>query len=108
MISFSEHNGSYTAAFKNTFDWASRVEKNMWLDKPMLALATSPGKRGARSVLDHVLRDLPHRHAEIVGHFSLPLFKENFSDREGITDPELRAGLEVEVERFMARLRGNN
>jgi chromate reductase len=27
IISFAEHNGSYTAAFKNIFDWISRIEK---------------------------------------------------------------------------------
>ena len=49
IISFAEHNGSYSAAFKNVFDWASRVEKDMWQNKPMLLLATSPGKRGGGS-----------------------------------------------------------
>ena len=27
IISFAEHNGAYTAAFKNIFDWISRIEK---------------------------------------------------------------------------------
>lgn len=25
LISFAEHNGTYTAAFKNIFDWCSRI-----------------------------------------------------------------------------------
>ena len=29
VISFAEHNGAYTAAFKNVFDWISRIEKNI-------------------------------------------------------------------------------
>ena len=28
IISFAEHNGVYTAAFKNIFDWISRVDKD--------------------------------------------------------------------------------
>ena len=36
IISFAEHNGSYTAAFKNIFDWISRIGKIVWWDKPML------------------------------------------------------------------------
>ena len=51
IISFAEHNGAYTAAFKNIFDWISRVEKIVWFNKPMFLLATSDGARGAITVL---------------------------------------------------------
>ena len=30
IISLAEHNGSYTAAFKNLFDWASRIEARIF------------------------------------------------------------------------------
>ena len=43
MISFAEHNGSYSAAFKNIFDWASRLEGKVWSEKPIFLMATSPG-----------------------------------------------------------------
>ncbi len=46
IISFAEHNGSYTAAFKNLMDWISRIEGKLWESKPMLLLSTSPGGRG--------------------------------------------------------------
>jgi len=46
VISFAEHNGAYSAAFKNAFDWISRIEKDVWMNKPMFFLATSPGKHG--------------------------------------------------------------
>ena len=32
IISFAEHNGAYTAAFKNIFDWISRIDKIVWHD----------------------------------------------------------------------------
>ncbi|MDA3929817.1 MAG: NAD(P)H-dependent oxidoreductase [Prolixibacteraceae bacterium] len=47
IISFAEHNGNFTVAFKNIFDWVSRIEKNVWMNKPMILLATSPGVGGA-------------------------------------------------------------
>ena len=50
IISFAEHNGVYTTAFKNIFDWTSRVNMNVFQDKPMFLLATSPGPRGGSSV----------------------------------------------------------
>jgi chromate reductase len=27
IVSFAEHNGSYTATYKNLFDWASRIDQ---------------------------------------------------------------------------------
>ena len=51
IISFAEHNGAYTAAFKNVFDWISRIEKVVWYNKPMFLMATSEGLKGASSVL---------------------------------------------------------
>jgi len=51
VVSLAEHNGSYTAAFKNLYDWASRIENKVWADKPMLLLSTSPGGRGGAPVM---------------------------------------------------------
>ena len=36
IISFAEHNGAYTVAFKNVFDWASRIETKLYQGKPLL------------------------------------------------------------------------
>ena len=36
IISFAEHNGCYTAAYKNLYDWASRIEPRVYRDKRML------------------------------------------------------------------------
>ena len=47
IISFAEHNGSYSAAYKNLFDWCSRAGAKVFHDKPLVLLATSPGARGA-------------------------------------------------------------
>ena len=41
VIAFAEHNGSYTAAFKNLFDWTSRIDMKVYQSKPMVMLATS-------------------------------------------------------------------
>lgn len=29
VVSLAEHNGAYTAAFKNVFDWVSRIDKSV-------------------------------------------------------------------------------
>jgi len=100
LISFAEHNGAFSAAFKNIFDWASRIEKSMWLDKPMFLLATSPGGRGGKSALTGAVNDFPHRGGKVVASFSLPSFGQNFSEGEGIVDEKLKEEFRKELELF--------
>ncbi len=90
IISFAEHNGSYAVAFKNIFDWISRIDKNVWNDNPMLLMATSPGGRGGASVLETAVGKLQRMTNNKVEHFSLPHFKINFDPEKGIVDEELK------------------
>ena len=93
VISLAEHNGAYTTAFKNIFDWTSRVNVKIFQSKKMLLMATSDGDRGASSVLEIAKNRFPRHDAEIVGVFSLPNFSTNFDKKEGIINPELKAEL---------------
>lgn len=90
IISFAEHNGSYSTAFKNVFDWMSRLEKPIWSNKPMLLLSTSPGPRGAQLVLATATNSFPHQGGIIAGSFSLPSFGQNFNKAEGISESSLK------------------
>jgi NAD(P)H-dependent FMN reductase len=89
VISMAEHNGSYTAAFKNLFDWTSRLKAKMFEGKKILLLSASPGKRGGAGVLEAARNRFPKHGAEIIGAFSLPSFKVNFNPESGIKDQEL-------------------
>ena len=102
ILSLAEHNGSYTAAFKNLLDWTSRVEKGMWGGKPMFLLATSPGGRGGQTVLDLAITYFGYMDGKVVAHFSLPLFGQHFSADTGITDPELSAQFKAQLQLFAA------
>ena len=82
VISLAEHNGAYTTAFKNAFDWLSRIESKVWRNKPMLLMATSPGERGGQTVLDIALGRFPYMGAVIIGAVSFPSFYENFKNGE--------------------------
>ncbi|MDG1312546.1 MAG: NAD(P)H-dependent oxidoreductase [Porticoccaceae bacterium] len=42
ITSFAEHNRSYSAAYKNLFDWCSRIQQNVFQDKPIVYISTSP------------------------------------------------------------------
>ena len=59
MISFAEHNGSYSAAWKNLFDWSFAYRQKVFQDKPMVLLSTSPGPRGGASVLAAATGSVP-------------------------------------------------
>lgn len=100
LISFAEYNGSYSSAFKNVFDWISRVGKPIWSDKPMFLMGTSPGGRGAQTVLDTAKSTFPHQGGQVAASFSLPSFHQNFSETEGITDGELKSAFEAQLETF--------
>lgn len=83
VISFAEHNGNYSAAWKNLFDWCSRIEQKIFQKKPTILLSTSPGERGGATVMDIALNALPRFAAEIKGSMSLPSFYENFDADSG-------------------------
>lgn len=101
VISFAEHNGAYSAAYKNLYDWVSRIRPRVYEGKPMVLLATSPGGRGGRSVLEHALAQIPRFGGEVRGSFSLPSFADNFDGETGcIRDPALAAELEAAVKRL--------
>ena len=53
VVSFAEHNGTVTAAWKNIFDWMSRIETAVWQQKVLLLLAATPGKRAGAGVLGY-------------------------------------------------------
>ena len=93
ILSLAEHNGAYAAAFKNAFDWLSRIEAKTWRNKPMLLLSTSPGARGGQSVRAMALDRFPRHSANIVFSMSFPSFNDNFQMGE-VVDPELKAELE--------------
>ena len=83
IISFAEHNGCYSAAYKNIYDWASRINPKVYQDKPMLLLATSPGSRGGKSVLELASNQIPHFGGEVIAGISVPSFSENFDIATG-------------------------
>ena len=80
VVSLAEHNGSYSVAFKNAFDWLSRVNKYVFRDKPMLLLSTSPGGRGGTTVLEAAKGSFPHLGGNIVSAIAVPSFYDNFKD----------------------------
>lgn len=98
IISFAEHNGSYTAAYKNLFDWTSRIDMKVFQNKPMALLATSPGPGGAANVLAAAKGSAPFFAADVKLDFSLPSFYDNFNQAElAFTNQELKQQLDEKL-----------
>jgi len=99
IISFAEHNGSYSVAYKNIFDWCSRINPKVYQNKPMVLLATSPGKGGGSNVLASAINSIPFFSGAVKGSFSLPSFYDNFDVEHNIVSNEvLNSQLKKEVE----------
>ena len=101
VVSMAENNGNYSAAFKNVFDWCSRIQKEVFQKKPMLLMATSTGARGGSSVLGIAKNAFPFYGGNIKATFSLPSFDANFDVKNGkISNVELDNQLKEIVKNF--------
>lgn len=100
ICSLAENNRTYSAAFKNIFDWASRINGKVFQDKKMFLMTTSPGGYGGGNVMTEAKKFFPQFSADILESFSLPKFNDNFDNEIGITNPELLAELNIKIENF--------
>ncbi|WP_330927326.1 NAD(P)H-dependent oxidoreductase [Candidatus Sororendozoicomonas aggregata] len=99
LISFAEHNGTYSVAYKNLFDWCSRINPKVFQNKPMVLLASSPGARGGSSVLKTAVDSAPYFSGSVVGSASVPRFYENFdANTLSIKDKNINAQVKQAVE----------
>ncbi|MEZ4978585.1 MAG: NAD(P)H-dependent oxidoreductase [Chitinophagales bacterium] len=101
LISLAEHNGAYSAAFKNIFDWLSRIPgKTVFQNKAIFLMATSPGPRGGSSVLEIAKNRFPFNGGKVVESFSLPSFEETFHAKKGISNPTLLEEFSQKIEKI--------
>lgn len=98
LISFAEHNGNYSVAYKNVTDWVSRIPgRKIYQGARLFLLSTSQGARGGASVLSIATERIPHDGGEVLETYSLPEFGKNFEEGKGVIDPMLRSRLESKV-----------
>jgi NAD(P)H-dependent FMN reductase len=90
VISYAEHNGHHPAAYKNLFDWATRIDREVFKGIPAVYLATSPGPGGAASVLAAATNSAPYFGGNVKASISVPSFYDNFDLESGqLTNAEL-------------------
>ncbi|MBB1150314.1 NAD(P)H-dependent oxidoreductase [Myroides sp. NP-2] len=108
ICSMAEHNRNWTTAFKNLFDWCSRLDLKLLQNKPMLLLSTSPGGYAAQNALNIAKTIFPAFGGNIVQTFSLPKFHENFAAEQGIIPDELRMEFEQALAQFKEKIKEVN
>ncbi|CAM4226093.1 NADPH-dependent FMN reductase [Vibrio agarivorans] len=90
VISFAEHNGHHPAAYKNLFDWATRIEREVFQGKPAVYLATSPGPGGAQNVLAAATGSAGYFGGNVKASVSVPSFYDNFDvEADVVTNAEI-------------------
>ncbi|UBM58918.1 NAD(P)H-dependent oxidoreductase [Marinilongibacter aquaticus] len=105
LMSMAEHNGAYSAAFKNIFDWVSRIPNvKVFQEKPIFLMATSTGARGGASVLKIAEARFPRNGGQVIETFSLPTFEENFDESKGLTNGLIQNELNDKIEAVLSCL----
>jgi NAD(P)H-dependent FMN reductase len=90
IVSFAEHNGTYTAAWKNIYDWMSRIDMAVYQGRKVAMFAATPGPRAGAGVLGSAVPAAPFFGADLVGSLGIPTFYETFDAEAGeIIDPDL-------------------
>ncbi len=103
VISFAEHNGHYPAAYKSLFDWASRINRDVYAHKPAVYLSTSPGPGGAKSVLGAAVASAEFFAGNVKASLSVPNFYDVFDVETGkVTDDAVNAQLKEAVAKLTA------
>jgi len=88
LISTAEHNSSMPVVLKNCIDWLSRIERKVFMNKPMILLSCSPGGRGAQTALKHLSEIIPHQGANLIGSYSVANFYDKVKDGELVNEED--------------------
>lgn len=109
IIAVSENNHSVSAVFKNTMDWLSRAGAgyDVFQNKPMLLLGTSPGGGGASFAIKHAEDILTLLKGDVTDSYALRSFYKNAEVKsEGlrITNEQIESELHELVKGFENRL----
>lgn len=90
LVSFAEHNGAVTAAWKNTFDWMSRINGPVWQQKPVVMLAATPGGRAGANVLGNQEKLAPFQGADLKGLYGVGNWGEAWDGQTLTRDADIK------------------
>ncbi|MEM7610747.1 MAG: NAD(P)H-dependent oxidoreductase [Pseudomonadota bacterium] len=105
MVSFAEHNGTVTAAWKNIYDWMSRIDSRVWQDKPIAMLSATPGPRAGQGVLSYQTSLVPHAGGNMIASVGVGRWGQAYDARsQQLTDSASLAAIDALVGSLHAAL----
>jgi NAD(P)H-dependent FMN reductase len=99
IISHAEHNGNFSAYYKNLLDWCSRISVNVFQGKKLVLLATSPGMQGGKNVLETAKVTSHIFNGKICFTMPIPDFYNKFVNND-IVDQSLKHKLFSQLEQI--------
>ncbi|MBJ3764144.1 hypothetical protein ILP92_15445 [Maribius pontilimi] len=103
LVSFAEHIGSVTSAWKAIFGWMSRIDMKVWQDKPMVFLSATPSPRAGAGVSGHQAQLAPFFGADLRGSKGIGTWGEaRDADGGTLTRAEDIAALDAVLEALLA------
>lgn len=85
------------------FDWATRIDREVFKNRPAVYLATSPGPGGATSVLAAASGSAGYFGGNVKATVSVPSFYDNFDLESGVvTNESIAAQLKEAVAKLAA------
>lgn len=104
IISLAEHNGNFTTAFKNLYDWLTRVDRKVWNNLPVFLLGATPSPGGAKNVLALAQKGFAFAGGIIEASFSLPTYSLNFNANSGFLNGEILKEFESQLALFNTKI----
>ncbi|MEM9210951.1 MAG: NAD(P)H-dependent oxidoreductase [Pseudomonadota bacterium] len=101
IVSFAEYNGFVTAAWKNIYDWMSRIDQKVWQDKPLALFAATPGSRAGANVLQTQEFTAPYFGMNIKGKYGVGNWHDVWDGSE-LTKPADIEGVNAVVKALLA------
>lgn len=87
VASFAEHNGTVTAAWKNIFDWMSRINSKVWQETPIAVLSATPGPRAGEGVLGYQSSLIPYSGGRLIASVGVGRWGEAYNaESQQLTD----------------------
>ncbi|MCY4459386.1 MAG: NAD(P)H-dependent oxidoreductase [Albidovulum sp.] len=106
LASFAEHNGYVSAAWKNIFDWMSRIETKIWQGKPIVILSASPGRRAGSNVLASQNLQIPRFGGHVRGKLGIGGWSEAWDAKSRtLTRSQDAAALDAALAGFTLHLK---
>ncbi|EKO17226.1 flavin reductase [Leptospira kirschneri str. H1] len=103
LICTPEYAHNMPGVLKNSLDWV--VGSGEYVNKPVMALSSSPSYMGGEKALQSLLTTLRAMNAAVVCSFPIPFSRRKFNDKDEWTEGDMRRKISDALVVFLAKIR---